>query len=44
MQQQEPISGDKPPVFRSWQTLYALVIGALILQIILFYAVTTYFE
>ncbi len=44
MQHQEPIEEDKPPVFRSWQTLYALVIGALVFQIVLFYAITTYFE
>lgn len=44
MQQQKPVEEDKPPLFRSWRTLYGLVIGALILQIALFYAITNYFE
>ena len=42
--QQKPIEEDKPPVFRSWRMLYGVVIGALIFQIAVFYAITSYFE
>jgi len=41
-----PASNDteKPPVFKSWGTLYAIVIGQLILAICLFYLITSYFS
>jgi len=35
---------EKPPLFKNWRSLYWLVIGALISQIILFYGITVYFE
>jgi hypothetical protein len=35
---------DKPPFFKRWRTFYWLVIAALVLQIILFYGITKYFE
>jgi len=34
---------DSPPILRTWQNVYALVTGALVLQIILFYIFTLYF-
>lgn len=34
----------KPPFFKSWQNMYALVIGFLILQIVLYYSITHFFE
>jgi len=44
MQAEDPIDNDKPPLFKSWRSLYAVVIAALLLQIILFYALTIYFR
>jgi hypothetical protein len=44
MDQESSIDNHKPPFFKSWRPFYALVIGALILQIIVFYAITRYFE
>lgn len=35
---------DKPPFFERWRSFYWVVIAALIFQIILFYAITKYFE
>ncbi len=35
---------DKPPFFKRWRTFYWLVIAALVVQIILFYGITKYFE
>jgi len=35
---------DKPPFFNSWHPVYALVIGVLVVQIIVFYALTRSFE
>jgi len=35
---------EKPPVFKSWNTLYAIVIGQLLLAIFLFYLITAYFS
>jgi len=35
---------DKPPIFKNWRTLYWLVMEALVVQIVLFYGITTYFE
>ncbi|HEY9006076.1 hypothetical protein [Ohtaekwangia sp.] len=34
---------DKPPVFKTWQHWYWLVIGAMIVQIILYYWITRTF-
>lgn len=35
---------EKPPFFKSWNSVYAILIGSLILLIITFYALTTYFS
>jgi hypothetical protein len=35
---------EKPPVFAKWSYWYGLVIGFLLLQIILFYLFTRYFQ
>ena len=35
---------DKVPLFRSWNTWYAVVIGVLVVLIILFYLLTQYFK
>jgi hypothetical protein len=43
MAQKGPQEEDKPPFFKTWRTLYWLVIGALLAQIILFYGITRYF-
>ena len=33
-----------PPFFRSWTGMYWLVLGNLVLMIVLFYAITRYYE
>ncbi len=41
----DPSSGDEPPpLFKSWSSWYALVLGTLILLIILFYVFTKSFS
>ncbi len=35
---------EKPPIFKSWNTLYAFVISQLFLAIFLFYLITIYFS
>lgn len=34
---------NKPPFFKTWKPLYWLVLGALVLQIIIYYAITQHF-
>lgn len=34
----------KPPVFKSWQSWYFVVLGALVLQILLYALLTNYFS
>ncbi|WHZ08654.1 MAG: hypothetical protein OJF59_002408 [Cytophagales bacterium] len=31
---------DKPPLFNSWKTWYQLVMGALIIQVIIYFLIT----
>jgi hypothetical protein len=38
------IEKDNPPVFRSWRRWYALVLGALVAQIILYFWLTSSFQ
>jgi tetrahydromethanopterin S-methyltransferase subunit G len=38
------VADDPPPIGRSWTALYALVIGALVLWITLFWLFTKAFE
>lgn len=38
------MSQDKLPFFKSWNILYGLVIGVLLLLMVLFYLFTKYFE
>ncbi len=35
---------DKPPLFKSWNTWYFLVVGFLVFQIIFFWVFTKYFS
>jgi hypothetical protein len=35
---------EKPPIFGSWNKIYAIVLGNLVLLIILFYLFTKYFS
>jgi hypothetical protein len=35
---------DLPPFVRSWRQLYAIVIGSLVLEIVLFYGFMRYFS
>ncbi len=46
MNKTTPASDDsnKPPLFKSWNTLYAIVIGQLVLAILLFYLITSFFS
>lgn len=44
MQRPKDTQTDDPPIFNSWRPLYAVVIGVLLVQIIIFYAITRYFE
>jgi hypothetical protein len=44
MQIPNDTESDQPPLFKSWRPVYGLVIGALIAQIVVFYAITKYFE
>lgn len=34
---------DTPPIFKTWENIYALVAGTLFILIVLFYAFTLYF-
>lgn len=34
---------DRPPVFKSWKTWYRLVLGIFIVQVIIFYLLTSVF-
>jgi hypothetical protein len=43
MQPENPTDTDKPPFFKSWRAIYGMVMGALLLQIIIYYAITVYF-
>ena len=40
----EKLPEGKPPFFRTWRGMYLLVLGALVFQILLYYAITRYFE
>ncbi len=35
---------EKPPIMKSWNALYGLVLGMLVVLMILFYLFTKYFE
>ncbi len=37
-------SSDKPPVFQSWSHWYWLLLGALFIQVVLFYWLTAFFS
>lgn len=44
---QDRVSNDRdglPPFVSSWKQLYAVLIGALVLQIVLFYVFMNYFQ
>lgn len=43
MNEQSEREIDKPPFFNSWAGMYYIVLGALVGEIILFYAITLYF-
>jgi hypothetical protein len=34
------LNDERPPVFKQWRTWYALVLGALIIQIIIYLVIT----
>jgi hypothetical protein len=34
------IEEEKPPVFRKWSTWYWLLLGALVIQVIIYYLIT----
>jgi hypothetical protein len=38
------LHNDKPPVFRSWTAWYILVLGALLLQVVLYLVMTKIFS
>lgn len=38
------LQNEKPPLFKSWTSWYALVIGALILQVIVYLFITMIFS
>jgi hypothetical protein len=44
MNASEKLPEGKPPFFKTWRGMYALVLGALVFQIILYYAITRFFE
>jgi hypothetical protein len=35
-----PPDYDRPPVFRRWSSWYAIVLGLLVVQIIIYYVIT----
>lgn len=35
---------EKPPIFARWRTWYALVLGALVIQIIVYFIITLIFS
>jgi hypothetical protein len=43
METTEKTDTGKPPFFRSWRGMYWLVMGFLVFQIIIYYAITRYF-
>lgn len=44
MRENKPDSEERPPVFKSWNHLYLLVLGNLALLILLFYAFSRAFR
>jgi hypothetical protein len=44
MNQLNEKENDKPPFFKTWKGMYWLVMGALLFQIVLYYAITRFFE
>ena len=45
MEHEKPqLEDQRPPVLGSWRNLYLLVLGALLLQILIYYGITRYFE
>jgi hypothetical protein len=38
------LHNDKPPVFKSWVAWYSLVLGALLLQVVLYLVITKIFS
>ncbi len=38
------LKSEKPPLLGSWKNLYYFLVGALVLQIILYYLITISFE
>ncbi|WP_262896441.1 hypothetical protein [Adhaeribacter terrigena] len=43
MQENDKMDTGKPPFFKTWRGMYLLVMGVLVLQIIVYYAITRYF-
>jgi hypothetical protein len=44
MEEEVDTSDDKPQVFKSWNTWYALLIFALVLLVVLFYLFTQHYS
>ncbi|HSI89637.1 MAG TPA: hypothetical protein VK927_00910 [Adhaeribacter sp.] len=44
MQENQENENDRPPFFQNWRSMYWLVLGALAGQIIVYYAITRFFE
>ena len=38
------MGNEKPPFLGTWKNVYILVVGALVLQIVIYYLFTKYFE
>jgi len=34
------LNNEKPPVFQSWKTWYTIVLGALVIQVIIYFIIT----
>lgn len=43
MDSPEKLPEGRPPFFKSWGGMYLLVLGALVFQIVLYYAITRFF-
>ena len=44
MEENKLTDPDKPPFFKSWRTMYWIVMSALVIQILVYYGITKYFE
>jgi hypothetical protein len=38
------MSDDKPPLFRSWKTWYKLVLLVMLIQVVIYYLITSSFS